>query len=431
MLLIYTHKITPRFVYTMRHVFERMLNTDVDFTTKVEEFIAHTGPKITYTRQPLQSEFFIRSHDLLFEQGLSEREITVHDWEGVPCFFTAGDKSALPFDVFAATFYLLSRYEEYLPHVKDEHGKYAFEQSLAFTHNFLKLPVVDLWIKRLKRALVMKFPDFSPATSSFKQLSLIDVAVSTEYSGRGIIRTLAGYMMDLGNFRFRRIWNRSMVLLGLKKDPFNNFERLVALHKKVKAKIIFFFLLADYSTYDKNISVNSNRQKNLIKWIADYSIVSLMASYRSVDKPELLRIERKRLIDLIHRPVKRIRFRFNRVVLPEVYQNLVEAEFNEDYSMGYDKALGFRAGTCTPFYFYDISHENQLPIKINPFCVHSTALSKMGDQKTVADAIKKIKQNVEDVEGTFITVFLNDFFGFKEKVNWNKIYGLILKEEHV
>ena len=89
MLLIYTHKITARFTYTMRHVFTRLLGIEIKFTTTVEDFIKHKGPKITYTKQPLQNEFFVRSNDLLFEQGINQIAIHVADWEGVPCFFFA------------------------------------------------------------------------------------------------------------------------------------------------------------------------------------------------------------------------------------------------------------------------------------------------------------------------------------------------------
>ena len=72
MLLVYTHKITNRFTYTMRHILGELLGLELSFTTKVEDFIKHNGPKITYTHKPLQNEFFIRANDLLFEQGIND-----------------------------------------------------------------------------------------------------------------------------------------------------------------------------------------------------------------------------------------------------------------------------------------------------------------------------------------------------------------------
>ena len=77
MLLVYTHKITPRFSYIMKHILTRILGIEILFTTKVEDFIKHNGPKITYTKQPLQNEFFIRSNDLLFEKGINDLQINV------------------------------------------------------------------------------------------------------------------------------------------------------------------------------------------------------------------------------------------------------------------------------------------------------------------------------------------------------------------
>src|SRR5690606_23743124 len=118
MLLVYTHKITPRVKYIFKHICTRVLGIEVSFTTIIEEFIAHDSLKMSYTKQPLGSEFFVKSHEILFEQGLSDVELNVHPWDTTKAFFFNGDKGALPFDIFAASFYLLSRYEEYLPHVK-------------------------------------------------------------------------------------------------------------------------------------------------------------------------------------------------------------------------------------------------------------------------------------------------------------------------
>ena len=42
------------------------------------------------------------------------------------------------FDVFSASFYLVSRYEEYLPYVKDMYERFQAENSLAYKHNFYK-----------------------------------------------------------------------------------------------------------------------------------------------------------------------------------------------------------------------------------------------------------------------------------------------------
>ena len=75
MLLVYTNKVTPRLTYTFKHFFTRILQIPVEFTTKVEEFVAHNSLKLSYGKHPLGNEFFIRSNGLLFEQGINDVEI--------------------------------------------------------------------------------------------------------------------------------------------------------------------------------------------------------------------------------------------------------------------------------------------------------------------------------------------------------------------
>ena len=60
---------------------------------------------------------------------------------GCSLFFPAGEVSSIPFDIFAASFYLITRYEEYLPHVQDVHERFPADESIAFKNGFLEQPV--------------------------------------------------------------------------------------------------------------------------------------------------------------------------------------------------------------------------------------------------------------------------------------------------
>jgi len=431
MLLIFTHKVTNRLTYTAKHLFERILGVEMGFTTKVEDFIKHNGPKMTYSKQPLQNEFFIRSNDLLFEQGINDLEIKVSDWDGIPCFFASGEKSTIPFDIFSASFFLLSRYEEYLPHVKDSVGRFPVKESIAYQHNFLELPVVDLWAYRLLEALQERFPDLETKEKSYNFTSIINVTTSHAYAMRGISRTLGGFLLDLGNFRFWEIWNRLSVLLRIKKDPYDNFFDLVEIHKKFPIKSMFFFQFAKHSAHDKNVSTNNNRFRYLIKSIADYSIVSLSTSFVSTSDKKVLREEKKQLGNLINRPITYARLRYNKVNVPITYRNLVETEFTDDFSMGYTHEIGFRAGTCTPFYFYDINTEVRQPIKIHPFAMHDYALVKYKTKDEVFEKMDRVYRLVKQVKGDFVLVFSNELLGGKQPLDWMELYQSMLKRYYV
>ncbi|MGJ8713698.1 MAG: polysaccharide deacetylase family protein [Maribacter stanieri] len=415
----------------MRHIFVNILGVELDFTTKVEEFIKHTGPKITYTKQPLQNEFFIRSNELLFEQGINDIQLNIADWDGVPCFFQAGEKSILPFDMFAASFFMLSRYEEYLPHVKDIHGRFSPKDSVAFQNGFLQKPVVDIWAFKLLDALKERFPELEHKDKTYDFISVLDVATSHCYANRGVVRGLVGLLLDVGTLKFKRVVERIAVGINRQKDPYDNYAEIIALHKKYKVKCNFFFQFADYSKYDKNVSTNSIRFKSLIKYVADYVPVSLAASYSSFSNLELLKKEKANLEVVINRPVNNSKMRYNRVDVPQTYRNLIAAEFTDDYTMGYTFELGFRAGTCTTFQFYDIPLEVKQPIKVHPFAVHDISLSKIKKDQDLLRQVQQITNEVQKVNGTLITMFSNEVLGNKEDRDWMAIYAEIIKEQHV
>lgn len=219
MLLVYSHNITPRLTYTFRHIFVRILNIEVNFTTKIEEFIAHDGPKFSYTKQPLGSEFFVKCNQLLFNQGIDYLDITMVKWEETPCFFQTNFSAEVPCDLFAASFYLISRYEEYLPHVKDQYERFPAAESLAYQHKFLDSPVIDIWAYKFRDLLVSRFEKFNDELISskrkFNYISTIDIDNAYQFKHKGFTRSVGGIIKDLLDFNFRNIWMRFLVVFNI------------------------------------------------------------------------------------------------------------------------------------------------------------------------------------------------------------------------
>lgn len=429
-LLLYTHKITPRFAYIAKHLFTRILGVEVQFSTRVEDFIGHKGPKLTYTRQPLQNEFFIRNHDLLFRQGVEKVEVQVGDWEGLPAFFRTGDRSNIPYDIFAASFYLISRYEEYLPHIRDSHGRFPPTESLAYQYDFLHLPLVELWAYRLLAVLQERFPELSANPQGYSFQPIIDVTTSHAFAYRGFFRGLGGLMYDISRLQLRRVWDRIKVGLNQANDPYDNFEVLIALHQKYGVEAKFFFQFAAYSTYDKNVSPHNQKFQALIKMVGDYAPIGLALSYAACDKPEGMKEEKDNLTEVLHRPVHASRMRFNRVDIPQTYRDLVASEISEDYTLGYSHQIGFRASTCTPFHFYDLALESVQPVKIVPFAFHDYALLSFSSRNEIFKALDVLYANLQAVKGNLCIIFSNELLGGHQTEGWLNLYEEILKKYH-
>ncbi|MDC0478787.1 hypothetical protein OAN35_01090 [Flavobacteriaceae bacterium] len=394
MILVYSHKITPRLTYIFRQIFIRVLELPVDFTSAIEKFVSHSGPKLSYTHQPLGNEFFIASHDLLFQKGIQEVPIEVSNWSNIPAFFKLGKSSQLPYDIFAASFFLMTRYEEFLPQVKNDLGAFVAYQSLASKNNFLEMPVVDLWAVRLKEKLHEFFPELPHVSwKKPKFQPIISVVNPYKYEKKSLLLKLSDTLSALWQLDFFSIIEQSLVLLGLQKDPHNNFEELEALFKKTGNQPLYFFLFSKNTFYDRGVSIHNFSFRRLIKNTADLNQVSLLASHAAQQESKSLNYERQQLKKLIIKKIDSVRFNYGLLTTSLGYYNLLEEEIQKDYSMGYSDEVGYRASTAVPFYFYDLNNELQTSLKIHPVVADEAGLRKFSNQ----NAFKKLMELYENL----------------------------------
>ena len=68
MLLIYTEKKSPRFMYICEHIFINMLGLSIEITTDLETFVKSDESKLSYAKSPIGSEFFIKNLDYFFKK---------------------------------------------------------------------------------------------------------------------------------------------------------------------------------------------------------------------------------------------------------------------------------------------------------------------------------------------------------------------------
>ncbi len=425
MLLIYTQKLTPRISYIFKHICLRILGFDIVFTSVIEEFISHTGPKISYGKKPMGNELFFQSYGLLEQQGFETIEVTVKKWEDTYGFFAVSSSSGLPFDIFSASFYLISRYEEYLPHVKDEMGRFMASESLALQHGFLQQPVVDIWAYKLKEVLSTAFPDFAFPKKQLTIHPVIEAIQPFAYKQKGIFRSLVGFTNDLFKGKFREIIKRAQVIMGLKRDPFDTFKWMMNTANRSDYKLTVFFLLGNALIFDESMNTHRQKFKMLIKYVNDYKEVGLSFSFSSLTNFEMLKSEKKRMEEITNRSLSSSMNAEFLVNLPEIYRNLVELEVKKDFTMVFPDTVGFRAGTCTPFLFYDLDYEIKTPLVIHPVAMTTSAFQKKyasDIEKTIGNMLAMVKK----VNGTFTINFTNKDFSFSEN---NKIWRNIFSEK--
>jgi hypothetical protein len=62
------------------------------------------------------------------------------------------------------------------------------------------------------------------------------------------------------------------------------------------------------------------------------------------------------------------------MTLPDSYNVLMDNGIMHDYTMGYADEPGFRAGTGTPYPFFDLDSDSETALTIHPFAVMDSTL---------------------------------------------------------
>lgn len=430
MLLIYTTSTTARLKYTFDLIFREILGIEYSITHNAFEFGLSVLPKFNYSEEKVADELFFYSSKLLFEKGIRQQEISVFDWENTKAFFATHPKYIFPFDPFAASFYLVSRYEEYLPHKRDHYDRFDAAESIAFEKRFLQKPVVNIWAKKIQKTLSEKFPELKFPKRSYQFISTVDIDNAYAYKEKGLMRTGGAFVRSLLKFDFKNISERASVLFGYKKDPYDTYDLLNTIQQKYELKCIYFFLLGDYDENDKNVSVSRKKFQSLIKSVADYSDVGIHPSFASNTSPEKLRKEISRLRKVLKRDITKSRQHFLMMHFPATYRRLIDQDITDDYTMGYSGDVGFRASICTPFYFYDLDLETPTKLKVHPFAVMDATLKYYMKVKP-EDALSYVEplvQAVKDVDGTFISLWHNESLSdIQPWEGWRDVYEQVVK----
>ena len=430
-MLIYVASVTSRMDYIFQHIFTNEFDLEYSVTTDKSAFENYNSAKINYSEERISDEFFINAHSFLFDKLFGQKELFPTKKYGVTILFNTKTACDVGFDIFSAVFYMLSRYEEYQDFAPDKFGRFPAIHSVAHKLGFLQFPVADIWINILKEHLQKKYPSLQFKQSQFNCILTYDIDVAYQYCGRNIFKSGAAMIKDALNFKFNDIYKRINTLAGNTKDPWDVYDQLTEVFSKNNFKSLFFFLLAYKGKYDRNLGYQTNKMKELVKEISSFSEIGIHPSFASFLKPQNILKEKMRLEKLSGKKIIKSRQHYLKISLPHTYQNLIKAGITEDYSMCFADMPGFRAGSCKPFYFYDLQNEKVTSLKIFPVTfMDGTFIQYM--KSTPEEALQNIYfliQQIKNVNGTFISIWHNHTIS-KTKLykNWSEVHNKMIEK---
>ncbi len=428
MILVYTHKVTNRVSYTFQTVFEHILKKPVSFTDDIDFYLSCKTTKLSYSPKAIDGGLHFSSTNLLFEEDIKPQNTkAITQADGTVGLFEIPSDNHFNFDVFATIFYLISRYEEYLPHQTDKHGRYLASESFAFKNNCLELPMVNLWTDKIANILVSYYKEYKFPERKFDFLSTIDIDNAFAFKHKGFWRTVGGLAKSI--LKPQNLKYRIDVLCNKAEDPYDTYDYQDEIHQKYKVRPTYFFLIGNYASFDKNIAFDNENFQHLVKKIAITNTVGLHPSYLSNSNIDLLKEEKLRLEKIVEKSIIKSRQHFLKLSFPTTYQHLISVGITEDYSMGYAENIGFRASICSPYYFFDLEKNKITSLKIIPFCVMEAGL-KYYQNNTKEEAImniNKILELVKKVNGTFVSIWHNESLSDEDIwKGWREVYEKML-----
>jgi hypothetical protein len=424
---IFTSSDVPRLRYIAAFLFDEILGLPWEIVTDRRKL--GRNPVINYSSEELKGSFRIVPVSLLFETGIRDQEIEVTKWKDLPVFFDSGEGSDLPFDIFAASFFLVSRYEEYLKFQPDQYGRFPASASVAFRNGFLSIPVIDLWVREWARTMVVKLQNLVFRKNKFSSVVTIDMDEPFEYLGKAVFRSLGGMLRDIGK-KSAKAADRYRIVTHGEKDPWDVFDYITSAINKNGSAARFFIPTGDRSQYDKNAYWKNEDFRALVKKIISGFGFGLHPSFYASENAVRLKDEFDRLKRITSVETLSSRFHYIKLSLPGSYRNLVNTGIAEDYSMGYPDEPGFRAGVARSFRFYDIEKEIETSLRVFPFQVMDATLFKYKKLGPVESEgiISELIDATRKAGGTFISIWHNtSLLDTNEHKGWRRLFESMLK----
>jgi len=415
-LTIYTPEITDRIRYIMNVVFTEHLGISYQLTESISDF-NKANCRISYAPQPVDNEIFIWQHTLLRENDVRQQTIEPKLLENEIVFFQSPIKqSILPFDIFSLAFYLLSRYEEYLPHEKDKYNRFQGCESIAYKYGFLQKPLVDIHVLKFAQKLKKAIPELRFETKRPEYIATYDIDNAYSYKYKGLIRTLGGLLKPMFRFELKEVIERISVLLNIKQDPFDSYKYINALQQKYHLETYYFILFSGKGKYDRGLNPGNRSFRKLLKQLDRNEEVGIHPSFASASDKEKLKEEIRGLSSVLQKKIVFSRSHFLLLTFPETYQNFIANGIKEDFTLGYADQAGFRASTCRPFNFFDLSTNKETPLILYPLTYMEKTLQdymKLSEEEGLT-LVKQLMDSVKSVNGIFISLWHNETLGKEE-----------------
>lgn len=329
-------------------------------------------------------------------------------------------------DIFASSFFMLTRWEEYVQEIRDEHGRFPGTSSLASRHNFLNRPVVNEYAEILWKLISHLGYKGERIKREFRIIPTHDIDHLKYWSiekKRSLFKNLISDLLIRKNFvlAFSRINSYFNSSIG-RRDPYDTFNYLIEKADSIGTKASFYFITGGVTVYENHYSANSREVREIIRNINHLGHrTGIHPSYEAYNNESLLLQELSVLSEISGSQISEGRNHYLRFEVPFSWQLFQKSGLKIDSSIYYSDLPGFRCGICNEFPVFDILNREILDLYERPLIVMDTSF-KNKEPEAVKNDILELKDTVKKYNGDFVFLWHNSKIDAPEWIKYKKSF---------
>lgn len=339
-------------------------------------------------------------------------------------------------DIFASSFFMLTRWEEYVNNNRDVHDRFPASESLAFKSSFLNRPVINEYVEMLKNMLLFLDKSIKFKKREYKLYLTHDVDFILKYKDmKSGIREIVGDIVKRKNIKFAvsNIIVKIKTHLKLQKDPFDTFDYLMDESEKIGLKSYFFFMGKGVSKFDNMYKSDESFVQSLVHKIKQRGhYIGIHPTYNAYNDFEQLRKEKQELEKNFDTKITFGREHILRFEVPTTWQIWEDNGMQWDSTCSYADREGFRCGVCYEYSVFNILTRKKLNLKERPlivmegsFVTYQPKINPKEMQEKIKYLIKKVKKH----NGEFVFLWHNSSFNTTVWEKYQEIYEQVIHKE--
>ncbi len=328
-------------------------------------------------------------------------------------------------DIFAAIFFMLTRWEEYVIKKRDHHNRFISKISLAYRNNFYNRPIVNEYLEFLKNMLLALGYSKPFKQRSYKLILTHDIDHIKAWSNpKRFFMRLGGDILKKRAKGFdivKILFDYLKVLLKIKKDPFDTFDYIMNLSESIGVKSYFFFMGGGVTKYDN--SYKAKQAKKIAQNILQKGhFIGIHPSYNAYNDVKQFQKEKETLEKTFETPILFGREHYLRFEVPTTWQVWEDNKMAWDSSCGFENGNGFRCGVCYPFSVFNILTREKLNLKERPLIFMDASVVDKYTPNQMEDEIFSLICQVEKYQGEFVLLWHNSSYNTIKWKKFKKVY---------